>query len=263
MVGLQPVVIGVGAYDSLVAHRNWVESPPRVLNTFEVAIFTEDGGTAYMNGRECAIKKDWVLLGRPGDVRWNKLHFRCWTVHFSTDEPVLLQMLDTIPQFFRLDDSERIVTMFRGVWEVFRSEERFSVVSAAARLCELLWQLHLSSADDNVFGGRNPIRKAVRLIQEKYNERITVEQMAKLCGLSTSHFHKMFVETMGTTPNRYLILTRLSAAKALLLAGNQSVAQVAECCGFSSQAYFCQCLKKATGMSPKRFCRMANRLDEA
>jgi AraC-like DNA-binding protein len=87
--------------------------------------------------------------------------------------------------------------------------------------------------------------------------------MAKLCGLSASHFHKVFVETMGTTPNRYLILTRLSAAKTMLLAGNQSVAHVAERCGFSSQAYFCQCLKKFTGMSPKQLCRLADQLDEA
>lgn len=262
MVGFQPVVVSAGPYDSSVLRKEWTVSPPRVLNTFEIAVFTEDGGTAYMNGRECTIKKDWVLLGRPGDVRWNDLHFRCMTVHFSADDPALLQLLDTIPQFFAPNGGQRVLPLFRSVWEAFRSEDRFAAVASAARLSELLWQMHLCSENENTSNRRNPVRKAVRLIQEKYNERISVEQMAERCGLSTSHFHKIFMETMGTTPNRYLILARLSAAKALLLAGNQSVAQVAECCGFSSQAYFCQCLKKATGMSPRQFCRMANQLDE-
>lgn len=262
MVNMQPVVISAGPYDSSLARKEWTVSPPRVLNTFEIAIFTDDGGTAYMNGHEFPIKKDWVLRGRPGDVRWNELHFRCLTVHFSVDEPALLQLLDTIPQFFKPDSPQRALSLFRSVWEAFRSEDRFSAIASGARLCELLWQMHLCSENENVSIRRNPVRKAVRLIQEKYDERISVEQMATLCGLSTSHFHKVFVETMGTTPNRYLMLTRLSAAKALLLAGNQSVAQVAECCGFSSQAYFCQCLKKVTGMSPRQFIQLASQLNE-
>ena len=205
MVDLQPVVITAGIFDSSVSRKGWTVSPPRVLNSFELALFTEDGGTAYMNGEECPLEKGCVLLGRPGDVRWNNLHFQCLTVHFSTDQPVLLQLLDTIPQFFKPDDLQYILSLFRAVWEAHDTKSRFSALAAGARLCELLWQLHLCNLDEKTSRGWNPVRKAVRLIREEYNERISVERMAKLCGLSPSHFHKVFVETMGTTPNRYLI----------------------------------------------------------
>lgn len=48
----------------------------------------------------------------------------------------------------------------------------------------------------------------------------------------------------------------------MLLSSDQPVAQVAECCGFSSQGYFCDCMKKYTGLSPRQFRRNANYPEE-
>ena len=263
MVGLQPAIIITGPFDSSHTHCGWTESPPRVLSTFEISMFVKDGGTAWLNGRECPLQKGYILLGRPGDVRWNRLHFACQTIHFSTDEPVLLRMLENLPQFFKPENPEAIMEMFLAVDASFKNTDAFSAVAASGRMCELLWQLHLHNGMEAAAISRSAVRKAVRLIQRRYDEHLTVERMAKACGLSVSHFHKMFVASTGTTPNRYLVLTRLTAAKNMLSAGNQSVSQVAESCGFSSQAYFCQCMKKVTGLSPKQFCQLANKLDEA
>lgn len=262
MVGLQPVIIRAGFFDSSVVHRGWSDSPPRVLGTFEIAMFVKDGGTAWLNGREYLLREGHILFGRPGDVRWNKLHFQCQTIHFSTDEPILLQMLDTLPQYFKPQDPEMTLEMFKAVQTAFETTSAFSAVAASGRICELLWQLHLHNAVEAAPISRRSVRKAVRLIQRKYDEQLTVERMAKVCGLSLSHFHKLFVESTGTSPNRYLILTRLTAAKNMLATGNQSVAQVAESCGFGSQAYFCQCMKKFTGMSPKGYFRPVNRPED-
>jgi len=254
MDGLQPIVITAGPYSSFKAHPDWTESPQRVVTAYELCVFTEDGGVAYLNGQEYPLQMGTVLLSRPGDVRSNKLHFTCQAVHFLTDDPFLRKMLDEIPSCFRLEDPQPFYPFFDAVWEAFRKTEgKFSRVLSTGRLCELLWQLHKVSPTEPVSNRQDQVRKALRMIRAHYEDPLSVEQLAKACNMSASHFHKVFVEATGTTPNRYLILTRLTAAKTLLRDRRRSVAQVAESCGFSSQAYFCECMKKYTGMSPRQF----------
>ena len=262
MFGFQPAIIRVGGFDSSKTHPGQTETPLRVLSTYELAFFTKDGGTVYMNGQEYAIKKNCVLMGRPGDIRWTKLHFQCKSVHFLANDPALLPMLDLIPQFFEPADIDALLALFDQMHKAFNMEDRFSGIVSASRLCELLWQLYKSGGQEKRQRNRNPVRKAVRLIVEDYNQNISVEQMAEVCGWSASHFHKVFVKKMGMPPNRYLMLTRLSAAKTMLIAGERTVTQVAELCGFSSQAYFCRCLKKFTGLTPRQLRQKSKWEDE-
>lgn len=258
MDGLQPVVISAGPYSSLKVHPEWTESPQRVVTAYELNIFTEDGGIAYLNGQEYPLKKNTIILSRPGDVRSNKLHFTCRAVHFITNDPLLRQMLDEIPPCFQLTEPHGFFPLFDAVWEAFRKTEgRYSRILSTGRLCELLFQLHKVCPRESAGTRQDVVRKALRMIRASYEDPISVEQMAKACNMSASHFHKVFVEATGTSPNRYLILTRITAAKAMLRDSRRSVAQVAESCGFGSQAYFCECMRKYTGMSPRQFRLMA------
>ena len=257
MDGLQPLVISAGIYSSYDHHPDWTESPPRVVSNYEMDLFLENSGVAYVNGQECPIQPGVVLLARPGDVRRNKLHFRCRYIHFSTDDPLLRQLIDGIPRLFKLEDSAPFLTLFKNVADAFKANDRFSRVLSAGRLCELLWNLHAVCPAQESVSKHLRVRKALRLIRSSYDEPLTVEQLAQACNMSTSYFHKIFVETTGTAPNRYLVLTRLSAAKTMLRDSSHSVAQVAESCGFTSQAYFCECMKKYTGLSPRQFRLLA------
>ena len=148
MDGLQPIVITAGPYSSFKAHPEWNESPQRVVTAYELCVFTEDGGVAYLNGQEYPLQMGTVLLSRPGDVRSNKLHFTCQAVHFLTDDPFLRKMLDEIPSCFRLEDPQPFVPFFDAVWKAFRKTEgKFSRVLSTGRLCELLWQLQNAGFD--------------------------------------------------------------------------------------------------------------------
>lgn len=258
MKGVLPTVTRVNLFDSRVILPGIEKTAPRVLETYELEMFTENGGYTCLNGTGYQIKKGDVLVAKPGDVRNSNLHFRCYFVHFTTDDPVFVQLLESLPCYFSSERFGSLEPLFLNVRTAFRSADPFAATASACRLGELLWQLHLSSTPSGQIGSKDPIRVAVRMIQREFRQPLTVEQLAAACNLSVSYFHKLFVQRTGTTPNRYLMLTRLTAAKAMLLSSNQSVAQVAECCGFSSQGYLCDCMKKYTGMSPRQLRRDAD-----
>jgi AraC-like DNA-binding protein len=262
MINALPTVTRVGHFDSRVVLGDLPKSTPRVVETYELELFSADGGTCSINGELQTIRKGDVVLVKPGSVRWSIFPVECYFVHFTVDDPDLVQLLDGMDGFGHTEHYDVMKALFGNIREVFISAEPMSQAVTRARLLELLWQLRRYIQSDGEALKKNPISKALSIIRRNFHSDISVEQLAEKCNLSVSYFHKLFVQTTGITPNRYLIMTRLTAAKAMLLSSDQPVAQVAESCGFSSQGYFCDCMKKYIGMSPRQFRRDANYPEE-
>lgn len=53
--------------------------------------------------------------------------------------------------------------------------------------------------------GYSAVSKAILFMKQNYKEPLTIRQIADYCCLSTSYFHKLFLETSHTTPNNYLL----------------------------------------------------------
>lgn len=253
-----PTVIRVGHFDSRRVIVGMTETTPRVPEIYELEMFTEDTGIAYLDGEERNIRKGDVALVKPGSVRWSILPVQCYYVHFTADDANLISVLDSMSGFAHVQHYSAIEALFHNIRGSFIAVDPMAPTVTASRLMELLWQLRQHGETSVEVHKKDPISRAVRIIQRKFRNDITVEMLAEECNLSVSYFHKLFLQTTGVTPNRYLIMTRLTAAKNMLLSSDQPVAQVAEYCGFSSQGYFCDCMKKYTGMSPRQFRRNAN-----
>jgi AraC-like DNA-binding protein len=77
----------------------------------------------------------------------------------------------------------------------------------------------------------------------------TVEDLARLAGVSRSILAERFVEMVGRPPMQYLALWRMQLASRLLLDGG-SVAEVAGQVGYESEAAFSPAFKKLEGEAP-------------
>ena len=96
------------------------------------------------------------------------------------------------------------------------------------------------------------ILQARSAIEASYATALTLDDIAKGCGLSTSHLRALFRRQFGVPPIEYLLRVRIREAK-LLLARGERVKEVARRTGFSSQHYFCRQFRKRTGMTPSEF----------
>jgi AraC family transcriptional regulator len=101
-------------------------------------------------------------------------------------------------------------------------------------------------------GGLAPwqVRRAKEILDANLDGRVTVEQIAKECGLSVAHFTRAFGESTGMPPHRWQIRRRVEVAKSLLLNEKLSLSEVAMACGFADQSHFTRVFTRDVGISP-------------
>jgi len=99
---------------------------------------------------------------------------------------------------------------------------------------------------------KNYISDVVEHIKNNYNTRITAEELAARFFVSRGKLIYDFKAYCDMTLLEYLTLTRLEAAKEMLLSG-YAVSHAAESCGFSSPSYFIKVFSRVMGMTPLKF----------
>jgi len=92
-------------------------------------------------------------------------------------------------------------------------------------------------------------RAAKELIEAHIDGSLALARVAAVCGLSTSHFAHAFKASIGVAPHRWLLQRRVERAKALL-AGRESLTDIALACGFADQSHLTRVFRRATGFSP-------------
>ena len=81
-------------------------------------------------------------------------------------------------------------------------------------------------------------------------EPISVADLARLVGLSEAHFARVFKETVGLAPHRFVVERRLERGKRMLADTDDSIAQIASACGFADQAHFSRTFAQTFGLPP-------------
>ncbi|NIY93869.1 AraC family transcriptional regulator [Vibrio diazotrophicus] len=81
---------------------------------------------------------------------------------------------------------------------------------------------------------------------------VSLEELAKLAGISPFHLVRAFQKQFGFPPHAYQIQARLRYARRLLKAGH-SISDTAHECGFHDQSHLHRHFKKAMGITPKQY----------
>jgi AraC family transcriptional regulator len=102
------------------------------------------------------------------------------------------------------------------------------------------------------------MRRVLEYIDEHLEETFTVADLAAVANLSLFHFSRMFANTMGIPPRRYVSQRRLGAAKMMLGTGKYPLSEIAFRSGFSSQSSFTRAFLRATNMTPGAFRRLGH-----
>ncbi len=101
------------------------------------------------------------------------------------------------------------------------------------------------------------VKKMVLYIQEHYQEKLSLEEIAAAANISTRECLRNFRQYLHTTPFGYLIDHRLNAAADSLLASGLPVTEIAMNCGFSSGSYFTKLFREKFQITPLEY-RKAN-----
>ncbi|MCY3827586.1 MAG: AraC family transcriptional regulator [Rhodospirillaceae bacterium] len=104
----------------------------------------------------------------------------------------------------------------------------------------------------SVRGALDPrrLRRIAEFIDAHLSEDLTVETLANEACLSPFHFARAFKAATGTAPHRYLTDRRIEHAKSLIAEGRLPLVEIADVCGFSSQAHLTRWFKRIVGTTP-------------
>ena len=107
-----------------------------------------------------------------------------------------------------------------------------------------------------VYRGGLPIhqlRKVEDYVAERLAEEISIEALAELVELSSSHFSHVFKESTGMTPFPFVTRQRITRAQQMIRETSRSLIEVGLEVGYTSPSHFAQVFRRVVGVTPTEF----------
>jgi AraC-like DNA-binding protein len=99
----------------------------------------------------------------------------------------------------------------------------------------------------------DPVRAALREIEEHLPEQLSNQRLARLCHMSEDHFIRRFRECVRQSPARYIQEQRVLQAAQALLFTPDSIETIAAAAGFANRFYFSRVFIRHMGVSPAAY----------
>lgn len=97
------------------------------------------------------------------------------------------------------------------------------------------------------------LHAALSYIHAHYHCQISVQQLAQLCCMSSSHFRAVFKQSMQCTPWQYLTQFRMEKALILLKTTQKPITHIAEQVGYQSSTAFTHCFNRYYQHAPSYY----------
>jgi AraC-like DNA-binding protein/PAS domain-containing protein len=116
----------------------------------------------------------------------------------------------------------------------------------------MLGNMPMPEASELSRGGLSPGLKnrICEFIEEHLGEKISLDALSSVAGLSPNHFARAFQQSVGMPPHRYLLRRRVEHVEQLLRETQLPLSQIALTVGFSDQSHLARHFRRLTGVPP-------------
>ena len=174
----------------------------------------------------------------------------------AVDESAGPSNIELLPHFATSDGLVlQIGLALKGVLENNPQGSRLYAETMANALAVHLLQ-HYSARqpilrDYNGGLSRHQLRQVIDYINGHLDRDLGLAELAKIVQMSPHYFTRLFKQSTGLTPHQYVIRHRVERARALLLNGELTIAEVAYTVGFANQSHLNRHLKRLLGVTPR------------
>jgi AraC family transcriptional regulator len=205
-------------------------------------------------------------LSSPGLGDELEFNDECHILALSFDTYFVDQFLETenfsFNQRYKPDDpslSEILVKLNREIVDGHIAEKLYAESLILSCLVHLI--SNYASTGKKIFAPRGKLSsKQLTSITEYVHEyvqtNLNLPQLASCVHLSPFHFARLFRQTVGVSPYRYVLQMKIEYAKKLIRQRQVSMSDVAYALSFTDQAHFSNAFKKVTGVCPRQFLQM-------
>ncbi len=97
------------------------------------------------------------------------------------------------------------------------------------------------------------IKEAINYIEQNFQNDISIEDIAAVCGINRSYFGKIFRNSIGRSPQEFLMNYRMVKATELLKLTSLSIAAIGSAVGYENPLHFSRAFKTIYGVSPREW----------
>jgi len=228
---------------------------------FEIYCLTEGECDSFVDDKLFELRPGDIIVIPPGAIHsthyYGEKHGRIlvnFTSHYISGS--LNEMISKDTHFFKHDCmNEDIMRIFAELGKENSLSDSFSDEAIRSLLSQLIIAVlrHEPKSEDDV-PTTSFVEEAVRYVRNNYQNSISLEDIAKSCGVSKVHLSRKFKEKVGIGLNEYVAIYRLKAAKDLLLMREKmNISEIAYECGFNDSNYFSWLFKKTYGVTPSQY----------
>ena len=244
--------------------------------TMEICYLRKGKRIYHAGGRDFAMKGNDVFITYPdekhgsgtyphgkGLLYWIQIRMPAAEKNFlnlkTQDARTILHELAVLPRRYFYGSPE-LQDIFEKIFSL--CSEKITPLGRIAmgnRILELLLKVIRFSRKKSRRMLSEDIQKVLTRIQEHPEENISVEDMARIAGLSVSRFKVKFREQTGFPPGEHVTRVKVEKAGRMLLRRGATITDVAFDLGFSSSQYFATVFKRITRTRPSEFIKRGKR----
>lgn len=230
---------------------------------FELEIVLRGRGTQVLNGRSYPLTRGSVYLLSPTDfheIRVDEtieIYNLMFQKDFLADE--LLDVFIHAPGdiIFKADEQllQELTALMELLHAAFVREQRFRKTYMNNLLeCLFIAVLRRVTADvPPADAERSPVQRALLAMHVDFRTNPSLQEMARVVGLSSNYFSELFHKATGSTYTQYLKMLKLGYAKKLLRSTELPVTEICYASGFESLSNFLKAFRAQTGESPSAY----------
>ena len=97
------------------------------------------------------------------------------------------------------------------------------------------------------------IQEAIHYMEQNFQNDICIEEIAAVCGINRSYLGKIFRNSIGRSPQEFLMNYRMVKATELLKLTTLSIADIGTAVGYGNPLHFSRAFKNIYGVSPREW----------
>jgi AraC-like DNA-binding protein len=250
----------------------------RYVYDYELELIVFSEGAMVIEEQTYPVRQGDVIFRKPGQYTQGIMPYSCYFVCIDLlgntgkapssydiynkqkfQNTIINPVIESIPTIFHPPHPEKYQFIFDSILKEYISASPGTELILKSYALNLIYMLYQDCINPliNKTVPMSPhygtIKKVIEFIDENIEKKILLNDLAALTNLSPNHFHKVFSETMGITPNVFITKLRLDKAKDLLIRTDLTISDISAKCGFDNIPYFSYLFKKQIKLSPGEF----------
>ncbi len=250
----------------------------RYVYDYELELIVFSEGAMVICDHTYPVRQGDVIFRKPGQYTQGIMPYSCYFVCIDLlgntgkapssydiynkqkfQNTIINPVIESIPTIFHPPHPEKYQFIFDSILKEYISASPGTELILKSYALNLIYMLYQDCINPliNKTVPMSPhygtIKKVIEFIDENIEKKILLNDLAALTNLSPNHFHKVFSETMGITPNVFITKLRLDKAKDLLIRTDLTISDISAKCGFDNIPYFSYLFKKQIKLSPGEF----------